>query len=610
MADQEYKVKISVDGAQKAQSDVKGVDSALGGMGKSALKAGAAMFAAGGVIAAYQKLNAFADVAVKTERVGDAFENLTRKARFAGDTIGKMQGASRGMVSNFELMRQTNNALLLSVASSSDQMAEMTVIARRLGGAMGIDTAQALESLVIGIGRQSRLWLDNLGIVVDAERAYKDLARSMGVTVEMLTEQQKKLAFTNETMLKARELVEGLGTDSESQADKIGQFRAEWENTKETLGKGAIPVLIVLNDTLKLLGGTAELLVQSYKSDAWKGYLKFWDNVADRMAGITPEMRAAMTAQADLNNTASDLVSTTISLQQVEEARANAQHFQTLKARGFADEEKKRQEALTKKNEEAAKKQQEIHDKRQVRLKEELDSKLRVYALDVAQARLAEDIANAGKRDPAKDDQSWISGLMGPLALAEQQIEANELERKSEEELAEIRRNTAMAKHSYIVAGIGDLARMNQAMKGSAIATKRIMQVEAVASAFGAASNTRYLVSKLFPPPIPEIMAGITLAAGLSNAAAIESQSFREGGVIEGSGGPRQDNRQVNVSNGESILNAEATGRLGREGVDRLNRGGGAGVTVVIQGNLIGTESFVRDTLIPQVNAALKRRLA
>ena len=47
-----------------------------------------------------------------------------------------------------------------------------------------------------------------------------------------------------------------------------------------------------------------------------------------------------------------------------------------------------------------------------------------------------------------------------------------------------------------------------------------------------------------------------------------------------------------------------------RDGIDRLNSGAGAGVTVVINGGMIGTESFVRDVMIPQLEASLKRRLA
>ena len=55
---------------------------------------------------------------------------------------------------------------ILGVSKNSDEMAEMFDIAQRLGRALGRDTASSVESLVTGIGRQSRLMLDNIGIIV------------------------------------------------------------------------------------------------------------------------------------------------------------------------------------------------------------------------------------------------------------------------------------------------------------------------------------------------------------------------------------------------------------------------------------------------------------
>jgi hypothetical protein len=41
-----------------------------------------------------------------------------------------------------------------------------------------------------------------------------------------------------------------------------------------------------------------------------------------------------------------------------------------------------------------------------------------------------------------------------------------------------------------------------------------------------------------------------------------------------------------------------------------MNNGVGTGVTVNIQGNMIGNEEFVRDTLIPEINKTVQGGLA
>jgi predicted phage gp36 major capsid-like protein len=53
---------------------------------------------------------------------------------------------------------------------------------------------------MLGIGRQSRLILDNLGIMVDAEETNKRDAASIRKTADELTDAEKKIAFTEEAL--------------------------------------------------------------------------------------------------------------------------------------------------------------------------------------------------------------------------------------------------------------------------------------------------------------------------------------------------------------------------------------------------------------------------
>lgn len=607
MADQEYKVKISLEGAEQAAASTKKVDTALAGMGKAALAAGAAMFAAGGVIAAYQKLNSLADVAIKTERVGDAFENLTRKARFTGDTLGKLQSASRGMVSDFELMRQANSALLLGVGTSSEQMAEMATISRRLGAAMGIDATQAMESLTIGLGRQSKLYLDNLGIIIDVEQAYKNYAKTLGVSAESLTEAEKKQAFVNETMSTARDLVAGLGDDSLKSSDRVAQFRTEWENFKAEAGKSLLPVLIAVNTGLQIMGKTIGLITKGENSQAWAEMSAELSKLYDSIRGITEEERRLMGVQEDVNNTASDLTETTITLQQIEERRAAALAFQNAKAKGFADEEKKRQEELAQKALEAMEgrfQAQEIMAESEAAFAELL-KQIETDRLAQIDAEVQAEIERAFEIRQARQElDDWIISEGDRLFAAD--AAAVEARRKQIDgeiaDRARLKDATAQSARDMI----GSIAGLNQAYKGSALLTKRLLQAEAIANTYAAANKALQFGPG---PPLTLPLVALTVAQGLANVAQIQAQNYREGGVIEGAGGPRQDNQQVNVSRGESILNAEATARLGRDGIDRLNGGGSPGVTVNING-MIGTESFVRDVFLPQLEASMKRRLA
>ena len=90
-------------------------------------------------------------------------------------------------MSEFDLFQQANNAMILGVSKNSDEMAHMFDVAQRLGAALGKDTKASVESLITGIGRQSRMMLDNIGIIVKSDKAYKEYADRLGINVDQLT---------------------------------------------------------------------------------------------------------------------------------------------------------------------------------------------------------------------------------------------------------------------------------------------------------------------------------------------------------------------------------------------------------------------------------------
>lgn len=580
MADRKYSVDIEVQGADKAAAGAGKVNSALMGIGQSAKVAGAALFASAGVIAGMQRVATLAQEASRVERMTVAFEGLATRSRLTGDALGKMREATKGTISQMELMRSANNALLLGVAKSSDDLAELALIGRRLGAAMGIDAKQGIESLVIGIGRQSRLWLDNLGILVDVDKANRDYAAALGKTADKLTDAERKQAFFNETMAKARDLMKGLGEDLPS--TPIERLDANLKNLTNTWGQGAA---VLSNVYLKTL--------DSFWSGIDDGRLKLTGFGAALLSGFTAPYTIvkAFNEEIDaLNKKDSGFVDRLLAnirlAQQATDAQAAKEAEEAEKARLAAEvaAQKKRQEMWG-------------HEFEAIQTRVALKREEAAFTEGMLQGETAwQDEAIDGLEDYTEglfltaDALGYLDGV--------------------EDRVAKMQAARARQKHALTMQGLSDLAAANQAFRGSAEVTKRIMQVQATIEASKAFTGTLATASGLFPPPIPQILAGAALAAGLAQVAVIEQQSFARGGVIEGAGGPTQDNIPVRASAGESILTAQATARLGRDGVDALNNGGGAGVTVVIQGNLIGTESFVRDTLIPQIDRTLRKRLA
>ena len=100
-----------------------------------------------------KQLIGFSKESSKLHSVERAFNTLTGATENSSIAITKLQEATNGTMSQFNLFKQANNAMILGVSNNSDEMAEMFDIAQRLGRALGQDTAMSVESLITGIGR-------------------------------------------------------------------------------------------------------------------------------------------------------------------------------------------------------------------------------------------------------------------------------------------------------------------------------------------------------------------------------------------------------------------------------------------------------------------------
>ena len=249
---------FKIKGAGQASQKTKEVDSSLANLAKTAIKVGVALKAAQKTLGFMVKT---AEQAGKFEGIAIGFGNLARDAGFSANTLEQLREATDGTVDSIQLMELANNAMLLGIADSSEQMAEMFDIAQRLGVAMGKDTRFGVESLVTGMGRQSKLMLDNLGIMVDLEEANKRYAKELKKSAKELTEAEKKQAFNNEAIRQGRLLVGKLGEETFTSTQKMDQMRTALSEAGTELGTFFTPLVNAGSFVVKgLAGATANLV--------------------------------------------------------------------------------------------------------------------------------------------------------------------------------------------------------------------------------------------------------------------------------------------------------------------------------------------------------------
>lgn len=186
MHDLEMKVQKLEKQLTKKATAARSAAAATDTIGGTVLSVGAKVvnFAQGLQMAA-SKLDEFSQRSV-------AFAGIS--ANFTGNIDG-LRDATRGLVSDMELMKASNSAQILGVAKSQDEFERLAAAATKLGAAVGVDAASSIRDVTEALGKGSSEVLNNLGITLKAEDAQKQYAAQLGITAAQLTDQQKAEAF-------------------------------------------------------------------------------------------------------------------------------------------------------------------------------------------------------------------------------------------------------------------------------------------------------------------------------------------------------------------------------------------------------------------------------
>lgn len=172
--------------------------------------------------------------------IAEAFDYMAAAANQTSTALlGKLRVASAGMISDFELMKQANIALAgasVEVAQAiGENLPKLLEIARAQARATGQDVDFLFESLVTGVKRSSPLLIDNTGLTLDVGKANEEYAKSLGVTVEQLTEQQKQIALLNATIEAGQPSIDRLNKSQQTANEVNAQTSAIMQNAKDRL---------------------------------------------------------------------------------------------------------------------------------------------------------------------------------------------------------------------------------------------------------------------------------------------------------------------------------------------------------------------------------------
>lgn len=175
--------------------------------------------------------------AAKVSAVTNTFERLVDVV--GGDAvqaINDLRYATRGMVSDSDLMSASNKFLAMGLADSIDEASKMAEIATQLGTAMGTDATTAMEDFALMLANQSTPRLDTFGISSGTVRTR--IEELMAANEEMTREQ----AFSIATMEQAEIAMKKVGEQGGTVAASLSRIKSGWDNVTTSIGKLFMPI--------------------------------------------------------------------------------------------------------------------------------------------------------------------------------------------------------------------------------------------------------------------------------------------------------------------------------------------------------------------------------
>jgi len=522
-------------------------------LGGSAVKGfnkllGKIVITAGDVVNAFKAIARaipeFARLGSEFTSVKQAFSSLAQsQGQDAKAMLDNMKELSAGTVSDMELMKQANNALLLGLPV--DKFGDMLSIARSSAKATGQSMEFMLNSIVVGLGRGSKLMLDNLGIIIKTEDAYKNFAAAAGTTADKLTEAQKKQAFINEALRIGKANADKMGKSTLTLADRMDKLKAGIQNTAAGLSQDMAPAFNVIISAAETFFSSFSKFISSSEGQVFftnlalfvtnlaSGIVLLARNISVGLVGAFQSVAAAATLNfSKAKQIATETLGSISQANEAADAASKARAEQSVK--DLAALEQRKLDGFKAKLQQKQEAQDEALENEKLKSDEFFAIKNEEELLrEATHAALLGDQALQAKIKKLNQDIKAETNYLKRLELVRKKQEI--IEKKSEairtaeigklQKFKEFINSEEIKSKEQTFNKISSLASSNNKAlaaigKAAAIASIIVSTARGVGQALGA-----------FPPPFSFAMAGLVGVAGAAQIAKVAGVQLAEGGI-------------------------------------------------------------------------------
>jgi len=193
----------------------------------------------------------------------------------AGYTKTQMDAASEGVARQGITMTESRNSVIKLVQAHID-LSNASALARIAQDAAvigNINSSEAFERLVNGVARGNVLILRNIGINVNLQAAYAQMADSLGKSTQQLTENERVQARLNAVLERGTDIAGTYEAAMDTASKQITSMKRYTEDLKTTFGEVFTEALTIgvmaLTDNLKDANGQITELSRNDQLQEW-----------------------------------------------------------------------------------------------------------------------------------------------------------------------------------------------------------------------------------------------------------------------------------------------------------------------------------------------------
>ena len=186
--------------------------------------------AVAGALYSIKKAYDFAKEGASLEFAASKFDRLSVSIGATSKVLmTDLKDATRGMVSDSELVQSAGDFMSLGLAKTSDEVIRLT----RVAGAMGMD----MNQLVLTLTNQTTMRFDALGVAVDGFDAKVDKLKKSGMSASE--------AFKEAFLQQAEQQIARVGDAADGATAEFVKMEVSWKNLKDTMLKKIEATIVV-----------------------------------------------------------------------------------------------------------------------------------------------------------------------------------------------------------------------------------------------------------------------------------------------------------------------------------------------------------------------------